>query len=80
MREHLGVDVDKMYTEDLLSKSPTHKAMDVKTWDPDNEEGPGYDPHGYEKPKKLRTGFFGNAEEEAKGPIEQSKRPTFMAF
>lgn len=71
MREHLGVDVDKLYTEDLLSKSPVHNANEVAQWDPDEEEGTGYDEEGYNKPKKLRTGFFGHAREEAKGPIDQ---------
>lgn len=71
MREHLGLDVDKLYTEDLLSKSPVHPAGEVAQWDPDQEEGVGYDPDGYNKPKKLRTGFFGNARDEAKGPIDQ---------
>lgn len=71
MREHLGVDVDKMYTEDLLSKSPVHKQSEVAKWDPDEEEGTGYDPDANIKPKKLATGFFGHAKNEAKGPIDQ---------
>lgn len=71
MREHLGVDVDKMYTEDLLSKSPVHNAAAVATWDPDNEEGTGYKEDNYNNPKKVSTGFFGHAKQEAKGPIEQ---------
>ncbi|KIJ54658.1 hypothetical protein M422DRAFT_240742 [Sphaerobolus stellatus SS14] len=38
MREHLGVDVDAMYEEDLMAAEPDKPAMDVETWDPDNEQ------------------------------------------
>ena len=37
MREHLGVDVDKMYQEDLMASEPLD-SNDVHTWDPDSEE------------------------------------------
>ena len=38
MREHLGVDVDAMYQEDLMANEPKMREDVVKTWDPDNEQ------------------------------------------
>lgn len=38
MREHLGVDVDAMYQEDLLANQPKIPEEEVKKWDPDNEQ------------------------------------------
>ncbi|KAF8509648.1 phospholipase D [Hysterangium stoloniferum] len=40
MREHLGVDVDAMYKEDLMASDPVKSEVEVETWDPDNEQGP----------------------------------------
>lgn len=41
MREHVGVDTDAMYEEDLLASKPQAKMDDLKTWDPDEEQGAG---------------------------------------
>ena len=38
MREHLGVDVDAMYQEDLMANDPKMREDEVKTWDPDSEQ------------------------------------------
>ena len=38
MREHLGVDVDSMYEEDLMASKPQKPDYDQQTWDPDQEE------------------------------------------
>jgi phospholipase D1/2 len=38
MREHLGVDVDAMYQEDLMANEPKMREDEIKTWDPDNEQ------------------------------------------
>ncbi|KAG8909007.1 Phospholipase D1 [Tulasnella sp. 403] len=38
MREHLGVDVDALYEEDLMATQAMNKAEDIKTWDPDHEQ------------------------------------------
>ncbi|KAF8586907.1 phospholipase D [Ramaria rubella] len=40
MREHLGVDVDAMYEEDLMAAEPVQSEVDIETWDPDNEQEP----------------------------------------
>ncbi|CAE6425545.1 unnamed protein product [Rhizoctonia solani] len=38
MREHLGVDVDAMYQEDLMANQPKAREEDIKRWDPDHEQ------------------------------------------
>jgi phospholipase D1/2 len=38
MREHLGVDVDAMYEEDLMASEPVKPEMEIDAWDPDNEQ------------------------------------------
>ena len=38
MREHIGVDVDSMYEEDLMAAKPQKPAYDQRPWDPDQEE------------------------------------------
>ncbi|KIP01912.1 hypothetical protein PHLGIDRAFT_96565 [Phlebiopsis gigantea 11061_1 CR5-6] len=43
MREHLGVDVDAMYEEDLMASDPTKSANDVDEWDPSDEQEYGKD-------------------------------------
>jgi phospholipase D1/2 len=37
MREHLGVDVDDMYEDDLMAANPEHEVYDVNGRDTDNE-------------------------------------------
>ncbi|KAI0789639.1 phospholipase D [Abortiporus biennis] len=38
MREHLGVDVDAMYEDDLMAFEPTKSADEQEAWDPDVEQ------------------------------------------
>ena len=38
MREHLGVDVDAMYEDDLMAFEPTKAEHEVPEWDPDTEQ------------------------------------------
>lgn len=38
MREHLGVDVDAIYEEDLMAARPLRPQDDQQPWDPDQEE------------------------------------------
>ncbi|QRW27360.1 phospholipase [Rhizoctonia solani] len=38
MREHLGVDVDAMYQEDLMANQPKAREDEIKKWDPDHEQ------------------------------------------
>ena len=45
MREHLGVDVDAMYEEDLMASEPVKPAHEQEEWDPDVEQEYGKE-HG----------------------------------
>ena len=38
MREHLGVDVDGMYEEDLMASHPVQEPHDIEEWDPDQQQ------------------------------------------
>ena len=41
MREHLGVDVDAMYEEDLMASDPVKAPHEVDEWDPSDEQEHG---------------------------------------
>lgn len=41
MREHVGVDVDALYDEDLMSTEPIKPAEEQEEWDPENEQERG---------------------------------------
>jgi len=41
MREHLGIDVDAMDEEDLMTTEPVKEAHEQETWDPDQEQAYG---------------------------------------
>jgi len=57
MREHLGVDVDSMYEEDLMATKPQKPAYDPQPWDPDQEEKGRDDPmHAKEAKSGLGLG------------------------
>ena len=45
MREHLGVDVDAMYEEDLMASQPIKEEQDIEEWDPDQQQQHGAE-HG----------------------------------
>lgn len=38
MREHVGVDVDSIEEDQLMSRSPIASADEIETWDPDHEQ------------------------------------------
>ena len=38
MREHLGVDVDALYEEDLMASEPLKEPHEQEPWDPDREQ------------------------------------------
>jgi phospholipase D1/2 len=38
MREHLGIDVDALYEEELMANDPVEPIYDQKPWDPDSEQ------------------------------------------
>ena len=41
MREHLGVDVDAMYEEDLMAAEPAKPVDEEEAWDPESEQERG---------------------------------------
>lgn len=45
MREHLGVDVDAMYEEDLMAGAPIKEPHEIEEWDPEVEQEHGKE-HG----------------------------------
>ncbi|KAI0693955.1 phospholipase D [Cytidiella melzeri] len=53
MREHLGVDVDSMYEEDLMAADPVKPADEQEEWDPDVEQEYGKE-HGVTHVGKSR--------------------------
>lgn len=55
MREHLGVDVDAIYEEDLMTAGPQKPHFDQQVWDPDQEEKDMSDVT-HVKPKKSVSG------------------------
>lgn len=54
MREHLGVDVDSLYEEELLQNEPVADEQDLETWDPDQEQEHGKDKGVTRVKKKQR--------------------------
>lgn len=38
MREHLGVDVDAMYEEELMASDPVEEEENIEVWDPDQQQ------------------------------------------
>lgn len=38
MREHVGVDVDAMYEEDLMASEPVKPIYEQEEWDPESEQ------------------------------------------
>jgi phospholipase D1/2 len=38
MREHLGIDVDALDEDDLMTREPAKAEYDQETWDPESEQ------------------------------------------
>lgn len=45
MREHMGVDVDSIEEDQLMSRQPVADSDDIETWDPDHEQDRDGDEH-----------------------------------
>lgn len=45
MREHVGVDVDSIEEDQLMSRQPVADSDDIETWDPDHEQDREGDDH-----------------------------------
>lgn len=73
MREHIGVDVDAMYQEDLMQSEPVKDATELDTWDPDHEQRQGTkDGVTHDGTRKDRTAP-GEAFDEMKDTVDQGK-------
>ncbi|KAF8158304.1 hypothetical protein B0H34DRAFT_769482 [Crassisporium funariophilum] len=53
MREHLGIDVDALDEEDLMTNDPVKSEPEQETWDPDREQAYGQE-HGVTHVKKSK--------------------------
>ena len=38
MREHVGIDVDSIEEDQLMSREPIAQADEIETWDPDHQQ------------------------------------------
>ncbi|PPQ89645.1 hypothetical protein CVT25_013832 [Psilocybe cyanescens] len=59
MREHLGIDVDALDEEDLMTNDPVKPEHDQEAWDPDKEQAYGEEggvTHIKKSKQKTRTG------------------------
>jgi phospholipase D1/2 len=77
MREHLGIDVDALDEEDLMSNEPLKPEYQQEDWDPDQEQvyGDFGDKPGVTQIKKSdQKGRAGILLNDAKETIEQGKR------
>ena len=54
MREHLGVDVDALYEEDLLANDPVKDESQQEPWDPEDEQRKGADDDVTQRGKDKR--------------------------
>lgn len=52
MREHLGINVDALDEEDLMSYDPVKSEYEQETWDPDSEQMYGVEGGGVTHIKK----------------------------
>jgi len=75
MREHLGVDVDAMYEEDLMASDPIKPETEIQTWDPDEEQDPELTEGGRTKAGKSREHRgMGTMAQDLGGAITQGRR------
>ena len=70
MREHIGVDVDAMYEEDLMASEPVKPVHEQEEWDPESEQE--YGKRGVTHiGKNMRRTALGNVLQDARDEIEQ---------
>ncbi|PCH39780.1 phospholipase D [Wolfiporia cocos MD-104 SS10] len=72
MREHIGVDVDAMYEDDLMASEPTAPADDVSQWDPAMEEEHGRETGVTHIGKGQRRTAMGNMFHDTVDEVEQA--------
>lgn len=79
MREHLGVDVDAMYEEDLMANEPIKPEMDMEAWDPDHEQQRGAE-HATKAGRTTRRTGLGELFKEVKDGASQALHAEDTAF
>jgi phospholipase D1/2 len=66
MREHLGVDVDEILEQDLMTTEPVKSEEEIQQWDPEHEQGRSDGKLTEIKPKRNpQPGAIGNLAENA---------------
>ena len=60
MREHVGVDVDAIEEDELITREPIADADEIEVWDPDHEQ------HGGDDDEETRRGITSVARRTAK--------------
>ena len=73
MREHLGVDVDALYEDDLTSASPVREERDQTAWDPDDEQEIKREEHFTEEGNATRRSPAGLILKETLDGIQQGE-------
>ena len=73
MREHLGVDVDSMYEEDLTASEPPIPAHEQEAWDPDVEQEYGKEQGITYIAKGQRRGPKRNLAHDVMDEVEQGR-------
>ena len=68
MREHLGIDVDSLSEENLMTRQPVKHYYQQEAWDPDNEQTYGQGSHINSSKRKTA---LGNLTAESMGNINQ---------
>jgi len=53
MREHLGIDVDSLNEENLMTRLPVERYYEQEAWDPDNEQTYGQGTHNNHSKQKT---------------------------
>ena len=71
MREHLGVDVDAMYEEDLMAASPVKEAHEQDVWDPDHEQHRGMEHSVVQRGASMRKTAMSEIVEETLDSLKQ---------
>lgn len=72
MREHLGIDVDALDEEDLMSHDPVQAEHEQQPWDPDSEQAYGEEGDVTHIKKSKQKTPLGGLAADAKDNITQS--------
>jgi phospholipase D1/2 len=71
MREHLGIDVDSLSEESLMTRQPVERYYEQAAWDPDNEQTYGQGTGITHIKSSHRKTALGNIVAETMGNVDQ---------